>query len=398
MTGARAPLLLLLCTFTRIGRLTSLTMVRLWGKRLFFLSFRKVERSDGSSLSVLRSTTTAAADRIIQVNLTSENPQPLVEGNKLTFTFEVRWSQDVSGTPFSRRFEKYLDKDFFQHKVHWWALANAAATVAFLTALVAVILVRALRADVARYNSSSSNSSSAASAAAAKALGSPSRLDFDLDGDFDDESGWKMLSGDVFRSPKKLPLLSALVGTGAQLCLLALLTSAAAALGSLFAERGSVTTVAVVFYALTSATGGFVSGENFTRCSSASGGKASSAKAQARTWLLTATLLPLSTFAVGGCVNTVALFYRSLAAVPFKGIAGVMALWLLLSAPLCRVGFALGRRRWQRRLSAAAANVGDPARTKRVPSPIPAKPWYRSRAVVCLLAGLLPFLSILVVS
>lgn len=342
----------------------------------------------------------AAADRIIQVNLTSENPQPLVQGQELTFTYEVRWSLDDSGTPFSRRFEKYLDKDFFQHRVHWWALANAAATVTFLMVLVAAILLRTLRADVARYNSSN-NGATAASLAASKALGggggsssSPSRLDFDLD-DFDDESGWKVLSGDVFRSPNRLPLLSALVGTGAQLCLLAFLTSAAAALGSLFEERGSVTTFAVVFYALTSVVGGYVAGETFSRCSSAGGGKA---KAQARTWLLTATLLPLSTFAVGGCVNAVALFHRSLAAVPLRGVAGVLALWLLLSAPLCRLGFALGRRRWQRKLSAAATNAGDPARTKRVPSPIPAKPWHRSRASVCLLAGVLPFLSILVVS
>jgi len=363
----------------------------------------------------------AAADRIIQVNLTSENPRPLAEGTELVFTYEVRWSPDATGAPFSRRFEKYLDRDFFQHRVHWWALANAAATVAFLTALVAAILVRALRADVARYNGvAGAASSSSAAAAAARALGgSPPRPPAlgDLDGDFDDESGWKVLSGDVFRAPKNLHLLSALVGTGAQLCLLVLLTSAGAALGSLFVERGSVTTVAVVLYALTSVVGGYVAGENFTRCSCGGGGGSggiagkagsSSTKQQARTWLLTATILPLSTFAVGGGVNTVALLYKSLAAVPFKGVAGVLALWLLLSVPLCRLGFALGRRRWQRRLllgggggagsGGAGSSAGDPARTKRVPSPIPAKPWHRSRLVVCTLAGLLPFLSILVVS
>ena len=372
------------------------------------------------------------ADRIIQVNLTSENPRPIAEGIELAFSYEVRWAPDATATPFARRFERYLDRDFFQHGVHWWALANAAATVAFLTALVAAILVRALRADVARYNNSSGPS-----AAAARALGgssSPSRtaelgrgggaaLDDGGDFDFDDESGWKVLSGDVFRTPKRLPLLSALVGTGAQLCLLSLLTSAAAALGSLFAERGSVTTAAVVLYALTSAVGGYVAGENFTRLGSSSNsgsgggskaGSSSNSRAQARTWLLTATILPLATFAVGGLVNVVALLFygsssSSLAAVvPFKGIAGVLALWLLLSVPLCRLGFALGRRRLQRRLllsGGGAAGVGggggglagDPARTKRVPSPIPAKPRHRSRAVVCLLAGVLPFLSILVV-
>ena len=292
--------------------------------------------------------------------------------------------------------------------------------MAFLTALVAAILVRALRADLSRYNNNG-NGNGIGVGSSSSSSSSPSRLDLDLgglDGDFDDETGWKVLSGDVFRTPKRLPLLSALVGTGAQLCLLAFLTSAAAAArgSSLFEDRGSVATVAVVLYALTSVVGGFVAGETFTRFSSnggssggggSLGGRAGSSttattskRAQARTWLLAATLLPLSSLAVGAFVNSVALLYRSSAAVPFRGVAGVSALWLLLSAPLCRLGFAAGRKRWQRRRLGEAAGggrAGDPTRTKRVPSPIPSKPWHRSRAFVCLLAGLLPFLSILVV-
>lgn len=38
-----------------------------------------------------------------------------------------------------------------------------------------------------------------------------------------EESGWKLVHGDVFRIPRGLVLLSALVGTGAQLALLILL-------------------------------------------------------------------------------------------------------------------------------------------------------------------------------
>lgn len=37
-----------------------------------------------------------------------------------------------------------------------------------------------------------------------------------------EESGWKLVHGDVFRPPRRLELLSALLGTGAQLALLAL--------------------------------------------------------------------------------------------------------------------------------------------------------------------------------
>lgn len=52
--------------------------------------------------------------QIIQVNLTSENPQPIEAGAKLDFTFSVHWSS--SPIPFSRRFERYLDYNFFEHQ------------------------------------------------------------------------------------------------------------------------------------------------------------------------------------------------------------------------------------------------------------------------------------------
>lgn len=53
--------------------------------------------------------------QIIQVNLTSENPQKIEPGGKLDFTFSVRWTP--SSIPFTRRFERYLDYTFFEHQV-----------------------------------------------------------------------------------------------------------------------------------------------------------------------------------------------------------------------------------------------------------------------------------------
>ena len=41
--------------------------------------------------------------------------------------------------------------------------------------------------------------------------------------DVNEESGWKLVHGDVFRSPRGLVILSAVVGTGAQLAVLVLL-------------------------------------------------------------------------------------------------------------------------------------------------------------------------------
>ena len=55
-----------------------------------------------------------ACRQIIQVNLTSEDFRPIVPGAEIEFTYSVRWAP--SATPFSRRFERYLDYNFFEHQ------------------------------------------------------------------------------------------------------------------------------------------------------------------------------------------------------------------------------------------------------------------------------------------
>lgn len=55
------------------------------------------------------------AAQIIHVNLTSTNPVPLVAGSQIVFTFAVNWLPTL--TPFESRFERYLDYNFFEHKV-----------------------------------------------------------------------------------------------------------------------------------------------------------------------------------------------------------------------------------------------------------------------------------------
>lgn len=49
-----------------------------------------------------------------------------------------------------------------------------------------------------------------------------------------EESGWKLVHGDVFRPPRHLVILSAVVGTGAQLALLVLLVILMAIVGTLY--------------------------------------------------------------------------------------------------------------------------------------------------------------------
>lgn len=81
-------------------------------------------------------------------------------------------------------------------QVHWFGLVNAFLVVLILVAVVAVILLRTLRKDLARY------------AAADDELEA-------LERDVSEETGWKLVHGDVFRPPPHLGMLGALVGTGA---------------------------------------------------------------------------------------------------------------------------------------------------------------------------------------
>eukprot|EP01018_Ginkgo_biloba_P034370 Gb_13844 [translate_table: standard] len=297
-------------------------------------------------------------DQIIHLNLTQENPQPLVAGKMLELTYSVKWVN--TNITFPRRFDVYLDYPFFEHQIHWFSIFNSFMMVIFLTGLVSMIMMRTLRNDYAKY----------------------AREDDDLetlDRDGSEESGWKLVHGDVFRSPRNLVLLSALVGTGAQLALLVLLVILLAIIGMLYVGRGAIVTTFIVCYALTSFISGYVSGGLYSR---------NDGKHWVKSMVLTASLFPFMCFGIGFILNTVAIFYRSLAAIPFGTMVVVFIIWAFISFPLALLGTVVGRN-WSR----ASDN---PCRVKTIPRPIPEKKWYLTQSVVSLMGGLLPFGSIFI--
>ncbi|AQK39593.1 Transmembrane 9 superfamily member 1 [Zea mays] len=311
-------------------------------------------------------------NRIIHVNLTQESPKLLEDGKKLEMTYSVKWvATDVS---FARRFEVYLDYPFFEHQIHWFSIFNSFMMVIFLTGLVSMILMRTLRNDYAKY----------------------AREDDDLESlerDVNEESGWKLVHGDVFRPPRSLMFLSALVGIGTQLAALILLVIVLAIVGMLYIGilitkfpdrgmgtwRGAIITTFIVCYALTSFISGYVSGGLYSR----SGGKN-----WIKAMVLTASLFPFLCFSIGFALNTIAIFYRSLAAIPFGTMVVMFVLWAFISFPLVLLGTVVGRN-WS-----GAPN--NPCRVKTIPRPIPEKKWYLTPSVISLMGGLLPFGSIFI--
>ncbi|KAG9132547.1 hypothetical protein Leryth_008477 [Lithospermum erythrorhizon] len=144
-------------------------------------------------------------------------------------------------------------------------------------------------------------------------------------------------------------------------------------------RRGSIVTTFIVCYALTSFISGYVSGGMYSR----NGGKS-----WIKSMILTASLFPFLCFGIGFALNTVAIFYGSLAAIPFGTMVVVFVIWAFISFPLALLGTVVGRN-WS-----GAPN--NPCRVKTIPRPIPEKKWYLTQSVVSLMGGLLPFGSIFI--
>ncbi|XP_021767190.1 transmembrane 9 superfamily member 1 [Chenopodium quinoa] len=297
-------------------------------------------------------------NQIIHVNLTQDGAKPVEEGKVYDMTYTVKWIP--TNVTFAKRFDVYLDYPFFEHQIHWFSIFNSFMMVIFLTGLVSMILMRTLRNDYAKY----------------------AREDDDLETlerDVSEESGWKLIHGDVFRSPRNLALLSAVVGNGAQLATLVLLVINLAIIGMLYIGRGAIVTTFIVCYALTSFISGYVSGGMYSR----NGGKS-----WIKTMILTASLFPFLCFGIGFILNTIAIFYGSLAAIPFGTMVVVFVIWAFISFPLALLGTVVGRN-W-------SGSPNNPCRVKTIPRPIPEKKWYLTPSVISLMGGLLPFGSIFI--
>mmetsp|Transcript_30012 Transcript_30012/g.49569 ORF Transcript_30012/g.49569 Transcript_30012/m.49569 type:complete len:650 (+) Transcript_30012:3-1952(+) len=326
-------------------------------------------------------------DQIVKVDLTSDpkSLEEVKEGAQFTFTLFVSFVQTEE--EFHSRFDRYLDHEFFKHPIHWFSVFNSFMMVLFLMGLVALILLRTLKKDYARYG-----------------------LVHDLeDGegeDVDDEgkpltgsedSGWKQVHGDVFRAPALLPVFAALLGTGWQLVVLTLGVILFAVLGPLHGEvheeRGEVLHAILVCYSLSSIVAGYTSGQFFKQyypTTARKGGAAPTSMWQA-TMGLTVLFLPVVATSILTILNAISFSYGTINTIPFMVIIKLFLLWIFVSVPLCVLGTLLGRH---------AKLVGGgqfPCRVNAIPRPIPEEvPWYGKPQGLIPLAGLLCFGSIFI--
>ena len=81
-------------------------------------------------------------------------------------------------------------------EIHWFSIVNSSVILLFLSGMVAMIMLRILRKDLYRYNQLEQSEEAREEAR--------------------EETGWKLISGDVFRPPKYAALLAVYVGSGVQ--------------------------------------------------------------------------------------------------------------------------------------------------------------------------------------
>ncbi|RYP46680.1 hypothetical protein DL768_007152 [Monosporascus sp. mg162] len=277
---------------------------------------------------------------------------------KVQFTYSVYWTK--SETAWATRWDKYLQVD--DPKIHWLSLVNSAVIVIFLTVTVTSVLFRALKKDIARYNRLDSINLDDLSGTSA------------LEDGVQEDSGWKLVHGDVFRTPSHPLLLSVFLGNGAQLFVITGFTICFALLGFLSpSNRGSLGTIIMFLYTVLSFIGGYVSSRTY---------KSLGGEKWKLNIALTPILVPGIVFSTFFLLNLFLWANNASGAVPFTTMLVIIAIWFVISVPLSVAGSWLGFR---------ARPVEPPVRTNQIPRQIPPTTTYLKPVPSMLLVGILPF-------
>merc|ERR1719329_65592 len=176
---------------------------------------------------------------VVSANVTQElNLEHLIdittwkEGMVIPFAYSVHWVELPHidpGQALELQLKASMPHGHQNMDIHWLAIINSF--VLFL-----LIIIRVVRSDLSRY------------------LQIP---DEELNA-VEEETGWKLLHADVFRSPKHRMWFSAMVGAGIQLLSAIIMVVLVGCVG-VFSQRGAIVSAAVVSYMVTAAVSGYFS-------------------------------------------------------------------------------------------------------------------------------------------
>lgn len=287
--------------------------------------------------------------------------QPIDKATKVTWTYSVEW--EYSEIKWASRWDLYLNTKRGPNNngaddVHWFSIINSLLIVVFLTGMVAMILMRTLHRDLNRYNRVPTDAEKAEER---------------------EETGWKLVHGDVFRAPSYPMFFAVTVGTGSQTLFMSIATITFAAMGFLSpANRGALMIALLLLFMFLGIMAGYMSartykmfgGQHWQRCT-----------------LMTALFYPGIVCACLFMLNLVVWAEGSSSAIPFGSMLAVLALWFCISVPLTFLGAYYGYKRDVDK---------QPVRTQDIPRTIPEQPWYMSPYITILTGGILPFGAVFV--
>ncbi|KAI8329070.1 hypothetical protein BC941DRAFT_363161 [Chlamydoabsidia padenii] len=274
------------------------------------------------------------------------------DGNdKVVYTYSVTWTEsDIS---WATRWDNYLH--ILDPSIHWFSLVNSIVIVLFLTGMVAMILIRALHKDISRYNA------------------------VEVQEDVQEDYGWKLVHGDVFRPPVRSMWLSVIVGNGAQLVAMGASTLVFALLGFLSpSNRGAFSTVMVILFMVYSGIAGYISARLY---------KMNGGESWKINMMLTATFFPGAIFGSLFALNFLLIASQSSGAVPFGTMVAILGIWGVIALPLSVAGSYFGFRK---------PRIEHPVRTNQIPRQVPDQPTYLRSWPSILMGGTLPFGAIFI--
>ncbi|XP_008418944.1 transmembrane 9 superfamily protein member 5 isoform X2 [Poecilia reticulata] len=276
-----------------------------------------------------------------------EVPAEFKEDVTIVYTYAVTFEENNT-IKWASRWD-YILVSMPHTNIQWFSIMNSLVIVLFLSGMVAMIMLRTLHKDIARYN----------------------QVDQE---DAQEESGWKQVHGDVFRPPRKGMLLSVFLGQGTQIFIMTFITLFLACLGFLSpANRGALMTCAVVLWVLLGTPAGYVSARLY---------KTFGGEKWKTNVLLTALLCPGIVFADFFLMNLILWVEGSSAAIPFGTLVAILAMWFGISVPLTFIGAYFGFKK---------PAIEQPVRTNQIPRQIPEQSFFTKPIPGIVMGGILPF-------
>eukprot|EP00252_Welwitschia_mirabilis_P005187 TRINITY_DN1567_c0_g1_i1.p1 TRINITY_DN1567_c0_g1~~TRINITY_DN1567_c0_g1_i1.p1 ORF type:complete len:644 (+),score=75.82 TRINITY_DN1567_c0_g1_i1:60-1991(+) len=276
----------------------------------------------------------------------TDAPQEVEDGKEIIFSYDVNFKE--SSIKWASRWDTYLLMT--DDQIHWFSIINSLMIVLFLSGMVAMIMMRTLYRDISKYNQ------------------------LETQDEAQEETGWKLVHGDVFRPPTHSSLLCVYVGTGVQFLGMTLVTMFFAMLGFLSpSNRGGLMTAMVLLWVFMGLCAGYSSARLY---------KMFKGTDWKKTTLKTALMFPGIVFCIFFVLNALIWGERSSGAVPFGTMFALVLLWFGISVPLVFVGSYFGYKR---------PAIEDPVNTHKIPRQIPEQAWYMQPTFSILIGGILPF-------